>query len=358
MDIKTFVQHEAALSRNVVDEFFNTKRKQSQVLGVDFLEMLEHLHVYSLAKGKWGRPTLARLAYEVVGGDQTERDALLKGSAAFEIFHRFLLIHDDIFDRDFTRHDAPTIEKIYLDAYPKKYTQTPPELYASSMAMIGGDLMFAYAFELIRDSGFDAETVANAIKALSTCLAETTAGWLTETHLKNIPISEVTETSIMQALTHVSAHYSVLWPLRLGQIYAGKNDNFDTALETYGIHVGIAFQIHDDIMAFTGNPDTMGKRVGNDLEESKKSLVLLNAYESASNNDKQVLQNSLGKPCTPEELLTVQGILSKTGALEKTEALAKKHAQKGIQALTSTHIPSLAIEKLVAIAEFMVNRDH
>lgn len=359
MNIEEYLKSESLETKAILDAFISQKIENSTEHGDQYHDILTAIHKRLLLGGKLIRPTLIRLAFSL--SNQRSDENVLKVSAAFEILHRFLLVHDDIFDRDQLRHGGPTLEKAYQDRFRETFPDQSSDIYGKGIAMIGGDLIHTFAYDLIIQSGFESTIINHAITAFNQCLSLTVAGWLTETELKFTSLDKITESEIMQAMKLVSAHYSVLWPLRIGQICSASNPStYLEPLEVYGRNIGLAFQIQDDILALTGNSTKMGKKVGNDLQEGKKSIVLLKAFNRSNKDDQQFLQSTLGKDIDQQTLNKVQSILKKTSALEDTQKLQNKLANKGISVLDE--LPSTydqtAIERLKQIAIFLTNRSH
>lgn len=355
--VLALLSREQKTSVRIARNFFARKRTELTDLGLPFEVMLRQLQFYGLRGGKWHRPTLTRLAVRLM--NQKITPEICRASVALELVHRFLLIHDDIVDQDLERHGGPTMQKFYQDRFQLKFTPLTDQTYSAGMAIVAGDVLHTFAFQFVAECGIKPELALAVIGGINQLMVETAAGWALETDLKMMSLNKSTLKQVMLAMRLVSANYSVLWPLRIGQILAGQPAGaFDKNLEIYGTNVGIAFQIQDDILAIFGDQNKMGKPVGNDLREGKKTLLVQYAYEQANKTNKKILQKMLNTNIDLNLLEQVREIIIKTGALTFAKETAQAKANEGIRALkrVTTNAPE-AKDQLIALAEFMVNRN-
>src|SRR5690606_37028703 len=161
-------------------------------------------------------------------------------------------------------------------------------------------VLHTFALEMVMEARFEERVTLNVLRGMHECLAVTAAGWRLETLLKQRALGEVEKKDVEKAMWLVSGQYSILWHLRIGQLFAGATyGKWDQSLDEYGQHIGLAFQIQDDILGLLGEPEKTGKPVGHDFREGKKTLLLLHAYQSGSDDDKLFLQEHLGKKISP-----------------------------------------------------------
>jgi geranylgeranyl diphosphate synthase type I len=355
-DFISYLKTERVKSEAVLSTFLLKKQREYGPADKFILRLMKDIRVYATLGGKMHRPLLTRLAYFICGG--LPDPSLYQASLAMELLHRYLLAHDDVLDQDLYRHGAPTLQKQYADRFKKWYPGKTDSTYSLSIQVVGGDLLQALVYQTVLESGFPEAVKIRVIEGICRDNTDTCTGWLLETNLKQMPLTEVTASQVKKAMTLVSGRYSVLWPLRIGQLLAGKN-NYSPVLEKYGLYVGLAFQLQDDLLGMFGKTDKTGKPVGNDHREGKKTLFLLEAYKRAQKKDKEILERTLGKEINHQELQQVQEIIRKTGAYEQAIKEAKSYAQKGLKALTTikTGKNIQAVEKLAALAEYLAQRE-
>jgi len=322
-----------------------------------FIPVAEEIREYLLAGGKMHRPTLTRLAFAVMAG-RKPNDQEVKASLCIEILHRFILCHDDIVDRDFTRHGRPTLERVFFqEQVEEKWAQPLPQ-YGQVMAMIAGDLIHSMAFELIGGLRLDPLIKVELIKGLHECLIETAAGWRLETILKQKTLREVSEIEVKKAMMLVSAQYSVVWPLRIGQLLAGKRmGEWSDTLEEYGTRVGLCFQLQDDMLGIMGKAEEIGKPVGGDIREGKKTLLLLRAYKKGTALQKQLIEKLLGTDLSQEEVTQIQEVLIQTGRIDWAMQELSQQVQQVIELLEQTDTASgESVARLKQLAVFLAER--
>lgn len=354
--IAEWLERERATSARVVGQWLKTQRTEGAALGLPMQAMMKYLTNYCLRGGKWHRPALTRLVFLLLGVRINPK--LMQASVINELTHRYLLAHDDIIDQDLVRHHGPTLEAVYRQRFERKFGGLTETTYALGMGMVGGDLLNASLHQWIVDIGLPDKTALAFIDGLNQMLTETIAGWLLETDLKYTPLREVKTEQVNQAMLLVSAHYSVLWPLRLGQILAGRvMGDWIAELEIYGREVGLAFQLIDDVLGIFGDEALTGKPVGNDLREGKKSWLLVTAYQAAKPAEKAILSQALLRPAEPAVLAEVRRIIENTGALDQTRNLALIRAKAGIKAIENIKTPAEEVKsRLKHLAEFLAKR--
>lgn len=354
-----YFELEAKKTRLILAEYLDAWIIEWQTLDPTFTQMVQKLRPYLLTGGKWGRPLMTRLAYDLIGG--TNEQNIYLGSVATEVWHRFILCHDDVIDGDLTRHGRATLEKEYQTEQDNAHPFRPMKTYALAMAMESGDLIHALAYQIVLHSGYDPLICNQVIRGFINCAHDTIAGWRLESLLKQQKIAEINPQQVTKAMKLVSAQYSVVWPLRIGQLFAGKQlGQWHRGLEKYGLNVGMAFQIQDDLLGIFGEPKKTGKPAGNDLREGKKSLVLLEGYKRATKQERKILEQANGGLITASLLDQVQHILTATGAVDWAKQEAKQYASLGVKALPTQTRPiqlKAGVERLEQLAYFLAERE-
>jgi geranylgeranyl diphosphate synthase, type I len=264
----SYLQQEATVSKQVLAKYLKSSLAPFHAVDPTFAGFLSPLPGYLTTGGKWLRPLLVRLGYGIAGGKQAENVVL--GSLTSEVFHRFILSHDDIIDGDTLRHGQATLETQYeAEGISHSYARPLPN-YGQAMAIIAGDVLHSLVTDMIVASNFSPPITQALLKGYHRCLMETAAGWRLETMLKQQALSQVTPKQVEQAMFLVSASYSIIWPLRLGYLMAGKKmGQWDGNLEDFGKHAGMAFQIIDDMLGFLERVRKQANRWATILERGK-----------------------------------------------------------------------------------------
>ncbi len=315
--------------------------------------VVEDIYRFARAGGKRVRPTLVVAGYLGAGGDEPEK--AVKASIAYELLHVYLLIHDDIMDRDELRRGQPTIWKSLMD----HYVRGPVDKHeAESLAMIAGDLAETYATEALLRAGFDAEITLWAVKELHEITERTGYGQTLDVSLEMLPIEDIREEDVLKVHELKTAKYTVEGPLHLGARLAQADKNMFDTYTGYAIPVGIAFQLQDDIIGVFGDEKKTGKPVGSDIREGKRTLLIVKAYENATEAQRKIIRAVLGREsATPEEIETVKEIIVETGALDYSREMMERLVNRGLEALDGAPIRDDVKEFLEEMAKYFVERE-
>ncbi len=285
--------------------------------------------------GKRIRPLMCLMACAAVGGEPA---AALPAAAAVEILHNFSLIHDDIQDGDRTRRHRPTL-----------WT-----LWGVPQAINVGDGMFALAYAALlrsKQQGVaDAQLLA-ALERFTTCCAALTEGQHLDMGFEareNVPVA--TYLQMIEGKTAALLAAS----LALGALLGGADKATEDALYRFGRHIGLAFQIRDDILGIWGDPAVTGKAAGNDILRRKKSLPLLYALEDPRVGP--LLHDRMGQAISPADLPGLLDLLAQTSAQSYAEKQAAHHHQMGMAALAEALGPSARGAPLELLAMGLLTR--
>tara|TARA_Y100000310_G_scaffold269548_1_gene282829 strand:+ start:5001 stop:6032 length:1032 start_codon:yes stop_codon:yes gene_type:complete len=324
--------------------FFDDKIARASKIDPSSKEMIELLKEFTLRGGKRIRAALVYHGYTLF---QPPNNEILKPAMATELIHSFLLIHDDIIDQDNTRRNGPTIHASYEKLFNSKH-------YGTSFAILAGDILHAFANEILANSNFPDKNKNLAIKSLNTTVTKVIYGESLDVLSSINPNFSKKDLELTHYLK--TASYTVEGPLHLGAILAGATEEQLKILSKYGIPLGKAFQLQDDILGLFGDEEKLGKPVGSDIKEGKKTLLILKALESATEEQKQFLQSTLNKKdITKEEIDRVRDIVKQTKSLEHSQTTAKQLIQEAKEAITPLK-DSESKQFLIELADYMLER--
>jgi geranylgeranyl diphosphate synthase, type I len=325
------------------DRYFESRIKTAREysnLASDFYKKLLNFS----SGGKKKRAFFVWVGYQIGGGVDVAK--ILPISLAFEMTQNFLLIHDDIIDNSDLRRGKPTVHKIYEKKHGKHYGE--------SMAITLGDVAAVEVFRLINSSAFSDKLKVISQDEFSKILLETAYGQSLDIEYG---YKKPSFKKIMQIADLKTARYSIVGPLVIGAKLAGAKESQIEALTLYGLSVGLAFQIHDDILGVFGNEKVLGKSILSDLREGKNTILIYRARKLANNENKNYLDKIWGdKSAKINDLKKVQDILRKSGALRQTEVENKKLSEKAkteIVDITSDEKLQLILNQIV---DFVINR--
>lgn len=358
----------AAHTPNIIAEmksFFAERRAAARPLSDELVQSIDVIEEFSLRGGKMVRSSLVLLAYELAGG--TLSPAMYQVAAGIELFHKHILNLDDMADRDEVRYGGPTVWKKYQTIF-KDWTDH--EHHARTFAEIDGTLLGSFAFELVRRAAItDTQKLAIMDVLNNHMYFETVAGWEIHYYQNHQLLAEAQEDQFMKGLDLVTSRYTFVGPLKIGLILADQaQSSLTDKVEKYGLAVGLAFQLTDDVLGVFGDPAETGKAVGNDIREGKKTVLLQRAYHSSNDADQRFLADVCGRDLLDGELARVQEIMKSTGSLQYSETLTNQKISEAVSLLKSIELPpsdssatmsdtmSQARDVLLQLALFVPNR--
>lgn len=254
--------------------------------------------------GKALRPFLVYLAYKVSGGKDLKK--ILPVCLAVELIHNCFLIQDDVIDKSDVRRGKATIHKRYEKSFGYHY--------GISQAIMASDVACFEAFDLFNKADFGEELKKLAYERFIKTLLETVYGEALDVEYS---YKETSLQYIRQMTDLKTARYSFVGPLIVGAALGGEAKLETDAMEKYGLLVGTAFQLHDDILGVFGDEKILGKSVLSDLRDGKNTILIYKTRELANKKDLDVIKKVWGDGDSSErDLSKVRGIITRSGALD------------------------------------------
>lgn len=354
MDFKeTLKDFKKRIDKEIVIYFDNAIR-EAKKRDLVIANALEYVKKLTLAGGKRIRPALMYYSYLGSGGKEKER--ILKTAVSIELIHMFLLVHDDIIDRDVERHGKDSVNRRYEKIGEELFSGKDSKHFGTSMALIIGDMIAAFGNQIIFNSGFDEKLVMKALSQLQSIVSFTVIGQVKDFYIEYR--GKATEKDILGMYEYKTAKYTIEGPLCLGAILGGMNEKYLSGISKYAIPIGIAFQIQDDILGIFGNEEKIGKEVGSDIEEGKITLLVVKARERANKNQRKILNGLLGKKdLSREDIEKFRKIIKETGALDYAKSLADSYIEKGKKELEKMGMQKETNDFLYGMADYMISRE-
>jgi geranylgeranyl diphosphate synthase type I len=295
-------------------------------LGRDLGERLGRFAV----QGKMLRGGLVSLGYEVSPGravaepGSPERAALTAAGAAMELLQSGLLVHDDIMDRDRTRRGQTTIFFQYAERAERDGLRDPHHL-GEALGICAGDVAFFLAFELLSRLPVSGGIARQALALCGRELAYVAVAQMQDVSWGASPAA-VGQEEVLRLYLYKTGRYTFSLPLSMGGVLAEADARTLSLLERLGECLGILFQIRDDELGLFGDPRELGKPVGSDVREGKKTLFYQFLQRHASAEDLQRLAAIFGNPqAGEEELALVRRLLDRSGARSAIRELAEAY---------------------------------
>ncbi|HEX2316318.1 MAG TPA: polyprenyl synthetase family protein, partial [Thermomonospora sp.] len=247
---------------------------------------------FILRGGKRIRPTLCYWGWR--GAEAGDSPGIIRVAAALEVFHAFCLIHDDIMDDSDLRRGRPTVHCTLAAQHARAGWRGDARHFGVSTAILLGDLCMSWADELLHSSGVAPERLRAARRCYHRMRAEVFHGQYLDLLEEARGPSSVERS--MTVVRYKTAKYTVQRPLLIGGTLAGAPPALLSAYAAYGLALGEAFQLRDDVLGVFGDPAETGKPAGDDLREGKRTALVVAAIERASSAQTTTIRRLLGDP--------------------------------------------------------------
>ena len=310
--------------------------------------------VRELARGgKRLRATFCYWGWQGAGAAGT--DAAVDGAAALELFHLAALVHDDLMDHSDTRRGASTAHQSFARMHDTDRLDGDPADFGTGAALLIGDLCLAWSDELLAGAPLDPVRRPPVRRVYDLMRSQVIAGQYLDMLEQARPGTREDASRIV--LTFKSAKYTVEHPLLMGGALAGASDDVAAAYTGFGIPVGEAFQLRDDVLGVFGDPARTGKPVGDDLREGKKTLLVLAGLDRADDEQRDQLERHLGdRRMTDDQVQALQRILVDTGALDDVERQITDLTHRGVDAIRDGTVPDRVASGLADLAHHIAGR--
>jgi geranylgeranyl diphosphate synthase type I len=339
-----------------IDEFINTRESIVTTISPDLPVLVDFSRQF-LSGGKRFRAQFAYLGWqsvpEAAGRGKAGPLAGLPGStagivsvaSALEVFHAAALVHDDIIDNSDTRRGAPSAHRRFESLHGAQGWAGSPGDFGRASAILLGDLLLGWSDELLDDGLDDVADRSSARRArreFNLMRTEVTAGqyldileeraWLTQ------PEAELLDRAV-RVIVYKSAKYSVQAPLVIGAALAGATDDQLDTLRAFGLPLGIAYQLRDDLLGVFGDAAVTGKPSGDDLREGKRTVLVALARERLDQPTRQTVDRLLGRPdLSADQISSLQQIILDSGAVDRVETLIQQNVGQALAALDGSDV--------------------
>jgi len=291
---------------------------------------------YVAKGGKRLRPALLMWACELVGG---KKESALPAAAAIELSHTWTLVHDDIIDNDDLRRGGPSMHAYFRETWRPRVARDL-ESWARNLAMLVGDIQQATATSMLGVLPVEAPLREWLVNDLTTgWVTEVLQGEMLDMEFSILPLEQVSEAQILDMLDKKTAS-TLAWCGRTGILVGlGKLElqhPFIPVVETICRQAGLAFQLQDDILGLLGDEKELGKPVGSDIREGKRTIIVIHSYNQANSEEKKLISRILGNAqASSEEVNQIKELLIRLGGVEHAKALAAGYIEKAKIALDS-----------------------
>lgn len=348
------------LVQNRLDGFLDARSSIVSSVGSDVTALVDDSRRF-LSGGKRFRAQFCHWGWRAVAGvretpvTQRELDAVIGAASSLELFHAAALVHDDVIDRSDTRRGQPSAHRRFADRHSERRWAGDAGGFGMSAAILLGDLLLGWSDELLDDALLelgDPGRAQAARRLFNSMRTDVTAGQYLDV-LEESAWVERDERQMVEAARRVivykSAKYSIEAPLQIGAALAGATDAQLETLSAFGLPLGIAFQLRDDVLGVFGDAAVTGKPSGDDLREGKRTVLVALTRAKVAPSVRRAFDELLGDPdLTTEQVLMLQGAMRDSGALDEVEQIIEAEVRRANAALDEA---SLAPEAIAALRQ-------
>ncbi|MFI2562030.1 polyprenyl synthetase family protein [Nocardia farcinica] len=311
----------------VLDDFVRARRREH--LGAPETAVLGQVIGDFVAGGKYLRSALHLAGWSTVAPVGA---AAIRAAASAELLHCFALMQDDVMDESARRRGRPAAHVRFAQWHARQGLSGSSDRFGESAATLAADLCLVWAEQLLRESGVDAAALARALPRYDAMRSELAVGQFRD--LVNDARRRPALADVLAVARAKSGHYTVRRPLELGAELAGAPPAVLAALGRYGVAIGEAFQVRDDLLGVFGDPGATGKPVGADLRNGKATTVVVLAREYADGVTRRELARLAELPeLGAEEIARYVRVIAETGAPRRLELLIAHRLREGLAAI-------------------------
>ncbi|MBQ7257524.1 MAG: polyprenyl synthetase family protein [Abditibacteriota bacterium] len=323
-------------------------------------EISQGLRAYFSRGGKRIRPAIAMWSCGICGGDPKK---VIPAASGLEACHTWTLIHDDIIDNDDTRRGGPSVHVIGKTQAEKSWGKKDSEKYGETYSILIGDMLQGISVSMILDSvkaGVDPKVAIEICKLLESDTAlNLIEGELLDVQFEYMDIKSINPDLIYKMIwgkTGVLIKYAAVMGAMIGLNTIDMNNEKVKALGDFAINIGLAFQLRDDVLGLIADEKKLGKPVGSDIVEGKKTLTAFYALETFSESEKEEFLSIFGNPQKAGYTGRAVELIKQTGAIEKTSQKAENLTHEAIEKL-SVFPDNEYKSYLSGLAEYMLMRE-
>ena len=325
--------------QTVLDAFLDEQAERLRPLGEDAARLVAEART-SVRGGKRFRAAFCWWGYRAIRPDVPDEDALARACAALELLHASALVHDDYMDASDTRRGRPAAHRAFEAEHRAAGWRGRADQYGAAAAILLGDLLLSWSEELLRRCGLPATSVVPALEVFDLCRTEVIAGQFLDVSVQARAHADVD--TAMTVLRYKSAKYSIERPLHVGAALAGATPAQLEEISRFGLPLGEAFQLRDDLLGVYGDPVTTGKPAGDDLVEGKRTVLVALALDGADREAAARLDAALGTPLDEAAVADLRDVIDRSGAHAQVEEVIEALAERAVAALDTPTVDDAA----------------
>ncbi len=357
-----------------IDRFLDDRASILSAIASDLDPFVEYSREL-LSGGKRFRALFCYWGWQAASGHSPEFDpmsddthpgdlsSIVLAASALEMFHAAALVHDDIMDNSDTRRGAPSAHRRFESLHREGRWRGSSSGFGEAGALLLGDLLLGWSDELF-DSGLrELASVAARVAAraeFNLMRTEVTAGQYLDI-LDERAWSSFAESDLLprahRVIVYKSAKYSIEAPLAIGASLASASTDQVAALRRFGLPLGVAFQLRDDLLGVFGDPVVTGKPAGDDLREGKRTVLIALARTHLASNSRSLMDELLGDPdLDDQQVRMLQASIERSGAVDQVERIIERNVRVAREAIVAAPISAAARDQLELLADTVTRR--
>lgn len=299
--------------------------------------------------------------------NKTELAGIVGIAASLEMFHAAALVHDDLLDQSDLRRGAPAIHKRFEQLHTQKSWAGSPERFGVAGSVLVGDLMLGWSSEIFGNALLNSrnkEVEAACRDEFSLMRVEVMAGQYLDVLEENAAQTRSISEAVGRAekvILYKTAKYSIEAPLRIGAAFAGADQAELKVFTNFGIPLGMAFQLRDDVLGVFGDSEVTGKPTGDDLREGKRTVLVALTKEELEKKSPSMITTFeellTSRNLATEQISFLQKLIKDSTALAKTERMITELGDRALEALQLADLEESAKQMLNKLALKVINRD-
>ncbi|HEU5265336.1 MAG TPA: polyprenyl synthetase family protein [Jatrophihabitans sp.] len=313
--------------------FVDRRARALAPAGPDLQPLLDAAREFLLSGGKRLRPTFAYWGWRTVRDETDDDRGLITAAASLELLHACALVHDDVMDASATRRGRPAAHAAFAAAHRVAGWPGDPDSYGTAAAIVLGDLLLSWADALFASAHLDERFAAHPRTVFDDMRELVMAGQFLDVFVQ--ARGQFRAADALRVIEFKTSKYTIEGPLHFGAAIAGAPPEVFSTLSAYGLPLGEAFQLRDDLLGVFGDPSATGKPAGDDLREGKQTLLTALALQAATSGQAAVLRGRLGdRTLDAAGVSELREIIVATGALAEVERRITERACAARAALT------------------------
>ncbi|HEY7046178.1 MAG TPA: polyprenyl synthetase family protein [Jatrophihabitantaceae bacterium] len=312
--------------------FFDGRRARLTELGDDLAPLTDTAREFVLDGGKRLRPMFAYCGWRSVRSTEGD-EPMVTAAASLELLHGCALIHDDVMDGSSTRRGRPSVHAAFTEIHRAGAFTGDPRVFGTAAAIVVGDLLLTWADAMFAGAGFAEADGRRARIIYDDMRQQVMAGQYLDMLVQTRGDFSVNDA--LRVARYKTSKYTIEGPLQFGAAAAGAPAEVVEAISGYGLPLGEAFQLRDDVLGVFGDPGRTGKPIGDDLREGKRTMLVALAMQAATPDQASLLRAGLGnRDLDDTGAAALCEVIVATGALDRVEARIAERADQARAALT------------------------